>query len=566
MKQSETYNPSIVAKKGPSPLLVFCGLWVLLFLLYLPAARAGFVTDFLYWLNSIKFDSFSSWVNRTEADIHTLYQFRELVTYGFYIVLRTHAWLWHLLFITMQATNAFLLYIIVLRLLVDMAVEKSVVISLGGVLLFCISPYISEVTVWKSCSHYLMGLMMLLLVLMLAQRYIQTLKKKYIVWAMIVYFLSTYSFEIFYITPWLVLMLGLFYRYHAGFDKKIFNKLLLWFFIPELVLFAANLVVFRVVYGTWAAHLTDKNSFALKIEDFGKPIRYFFHLIFMGRFFPEPVKDQVYHFCDSIGCICVFWGLILLASINIAVRFGRMSGKGRVASLLFVWMLMNTVLMIRVGFNGAMQVTCDRYVFCTGAFFYMLVGVLLSFIASNVIRIGVFTLYAIPNLWFGILVNRYWGQSHHVLYGLVHNLPTDGDKKIILLNVPETMHGVPMIYAGENSEYKLMHDMLMPDDLIRQTVFDGMGYNMLTPNDGAHVTVLSDNKVRVTLNQFGTWWWYNGQGAVKYENEDYWAYIMDVGHEYDLTLKKPVSDYLLLYNVGDKWKVVDMSKRDVAQY
>ena len=41
---------------------------------------------------------------------------------------------------------------------------------------------------------------------------------------------------------------------------------------------------------------------------------------------------------------------------------------------------------------------------------------------------------------------------------------------------------------------------------------------------------------------------------------------MDVGHEYDLTLKKPVGDYLLLYNVGDKWKVVDMSKKGVAQY
>ena len=191
---------------------------------------------------------------------------------------------------------------------------------------------------------------------------------------------------------------------------------------------------------------------------------------------------------------------------------------------------------------------------------------MLAFIPSKFIRIGVFALFALPNLWFAIRVNSYWGQSHHVLYGLIHNIPTDGNKAIILLNVPETMYGLPMISTQPNSETKLMHDVLMPDKLIQQTIFDAMGYNMTSPNDGAHVRVLSDNKVRVTLNQFGTWWWYSGHGAVKYENGDYWAYIMDVGHVYDLTLKKPVSDYELLYNVGDKWKVVDMSKRDVEQY
>jgi hypothetical protein len=41
--------------------------------------------------------------------------------------------------------------------------------------------------------------------------------------------------------------------------------------------------------------------------------------------------------------------------------------------------------------------------------------------------------------------------------------------------------------------------------------------------------------------------------------------MIDGGHYYELTLKKPTAQYLLLYEVGDKWKVVDMDKKKVEQ-
>ena len=99
-------------------------------------------------------------------------------------------------------------------------------------------------------------------------------------------------------------------------------------------------------------------------------------------------------------------------------------------------------------------------------------------------------------------------------YGLLHDLPDAGDKIIVLLALPQSMHGIPMMGAGTESEYKMMHNLLLPDKKINNKVYSALSYNMITPDDGAHVKVLSDNKVRVTLNQFGTWWWYNGQGAV----------------------------------------------------
>ena len=127
------------------------------------------------------------------------------------------------------------------------------------------------------------------------------------------------------------------------------------------------------------------------------------------------------------------------------------------------------------------------------------------------------------------------------------------------------MHGIAIIGSEPESEYKLMHDLLLPESKIRNKVYDGLSYNMETPEDGANTKVLNDSMVRVTLNQWGTWWWYEAHGGRSYENEDYKLNMIDGGHFYELTMKHPASQYLLLYQVGDKWHAVDMSKRDVDQ-
>jgi hypothetical protein len=72
--------------------------------------------------------------------------------------------------------------------------------------------------------------------------------------------------------------------------------------------------------------------------------------------------------------------------------------------------------------------------------------------------------------------------------------------------------------------------------------------------------------VRVLLNQWGTWWWYQGQGGISYENEDYKLDMADMGHWYLLRLKHPPEKYLLLYQQGDQWKIVNMKKKGEEQY
>ncbi len=79
-------------------------------MLYLPASQAGRVGDFPGWVTFLNSVGFVDYINRSESGIRSLYQFTQITTYGFYKIFGANAWLWHLLYVTLHAVNAFLLY------------------------------------------------------------------------------------------------------------------------------------------------------------------------------------------------------------------------------------------------------------------------------------------------------------------------------------------------------------------------------------------------------------------------------------------------------------------------
>jgi hypothetical protein len=147
---------------------------------------------------------------------------------------------------------------------------------------------------------------------------------------------------------------------------------------------------------------------------------------------------------------------------------------------------------------------------------------------------------------------------------LLDTFPGSSDKITILLDQPESMHGAPMIQATRGGEFKLMYNLLKPDSLTG-IIMDAVSFNMESPEDGAHIMVVNDSMLHVTANQWGTWWWFDGFGALDRENEYFKIHIMD-GHWYELTLRKPPSQYRLLYQTGGTWKQVDWSKLGQDQY
>lgn len=544
---------------------MFSLLWVLLFLLYLPAARSGRVGDFPGWLYQLRSESFTDYVTRAHSGIRGLYHFTQVCTYFFYLLFGVHAWPWHLLHITLQAFNGFLLFSICRRLLADAGQRDAERIAYAGAILFCISPCITEVVVWESAYHYLQGFLLLLLILRWLQLFQHAQRRSYIWLAGILFFLSTFSLEVFYITPFLSLAMAMYYRFALSYDKAVFRKSIKFFFIPQLLLFALYWLLLSLRYGNIDFAHIGNSAVNDPLANMAKIPKLLFHILFFGRFFPGHLRNKVYTICDSKTAVFIGLSLIGLFLLIIALRIRKMNARTRVVSLLFVWTLMALALVTPMWFPDILLVIYDRYTYFTDGFLFMLLAVLLGSIPSKALKISLFGLYALVNLFFANRLVNYWRQSTEVVDNLVNNFPAPGNKTVIMLSLPECLNGVQMIGSRDEGEYKLMHNMLLRNK-ITNTVYDGLSFNMLTPQDGTHVKVINDSTVDVILNQWGTWWWYGGLGGSSYQTPDYKLNLNDPGHWYELTLKHPAEQYMLLYQVGGNWKKVNWTQKNTDQY
>jgi len=385
---------------------------------------------------------------------------------------------------------------------------------------------------------------------------------KYVWWAAILFFLSTYSLEIFYLTPLFVFALITYYRVALGTDKIISKKALLYFLLPEVFLFAMHLVVLKLIYHSNIAHIGTFNPSA---DYLYKPLKYTFHILFLGRYFPDKLRYKIYSWCELKSVLIIFYSLLILATGYIVFRFRKMEKQWKAAVLLLVWIGIPMCMLLPIWFPQSFIVQYDRYTYLLNAFAYMLFALIAFLVFKKFVALVILFLYGLVNIHFTISLNRYWNQSERVIHNLLYHFPATDNKTVLLLDLPESLKGIPMIGAEEEQGFKEMYNLLTPNN-VNNTVYDVMAYYMVTPSDGAHVTVINDSTVRVILNQWGTWWLREHLGGGSYQTKDYKVNMIDVGHYYDLVLKKPNQQFELLYQTGNgDWHKVNW-KLNTDQY
>jgi hypothetical protein len=538
---------------------VFVTLWLVTFILYVPAAKAGWVIDSAGWLHNIRTLKFWDYINNAQSGIPSLYQFTQFTTYLFYKAFNANPYAWHTLMVTMHATNAFLFFMICRKLFDDSGVKNGRQMAFAAVVLYCVCPHISEVIVWEAAFHYLQGFLLILLIIYWVQKYQHSQQMKYAVAAAITYFCSSYSLEIFYLTPWFVLALAVYYRLALGYDKHIFRKTLRLFFVPQLVIFVLHIIVLRMWYHGQIAHIGE-HTWQPFSSYICKAPRYIFHLLFFGRFFPQDVRMQVYQAIGSTQSLIIFYNIFVLICFGIVSRIAKMSAKGRMAVLMFVWVMISIVIIMPLEFPVIQMVQYDRYSYFLDAFIYMLLVLLVSYIPGRITGILFLSLLGLANVYFTVKENLIWKHATYVDNRLLREFPDPGNKTVVLLNLPQNMEGVPMIGAEADGQFKMMYELFIGKKLPNK-VYDAAAFNMISKVDGAHVKVVNDSMIQVVLNQWGTWWWYESMGARSYENDDYKLDMKSYGNMYELTLKHPAKDYLLLYSIAGQWKPVDWNNK-----
>ncbi|MCD6010433.1 MAG: hypothetical protein K0Q79_295 [Flavipsychrobacter sp.] len=543
---------------------VFIILWAVTFAIYVATRQAGWVIDGVGLLYNMKHQSFWDFINTTYSGDQGFYQLLTLPYYIFYKIWGFSPWMWGTLYITMHALNAMLVFSVFRAVLTDSGVKNSSIIALTTAIIFTFSPHISEVLVWRACFHYLLSFLFLLLVIAQTQKYQHTQRGKYILSAILFFSLSVFTNPIFYLTPFFVLILAIYYKLALGYDKSIFRKTILNIFVPLLVLLSAYFVALYMVYGTVRPHKTALSEPLLVY--LSKPAKYLFHIIFLGRYFSKEAKDGAYRVLESLPVIILFYALVtgyLLLGISKIKAWGSNS---KAIFLFSVCGLMTLFFLIPLAFPmSALWVFYDRYLYYCAPFIYVVAILLVAALVRNkYLLIGLFCAYIDVNLFFTLKVNTSWMEGDAIDKKLIENFPNDESKTVLLLNIPENMNGAAMIGAQRESNLRNMMEVYT-GKLPKNTIYDVASYNMVATYNGAHVKVLNDSTISVVLNHVGTWWWYEGHGALSYETPDYKADMKTVGQHYDLILKHPADKYLLLYSVGDTWKKVDMSKINVQQ-
>ncbi|MES2703348.1 MAG: hypothetical protein V4649_11950 [Bacteroidota bacterium] len=544
--------------------LAFIAYWSIVFLLYLPAARAGRVGDFPGWVTFLNSVSFTDYINRKGSGIPSLYQFTQVVTWFFYKLFGVSAWLWHLLYITMQAINALLLYSFFKKLFIYSEVKFAAIIAFSGALLFCVTPYISEVVVWEPSFHYLLALMMMLGILVCTQNFLYLGKSRYAWLAGLLFFLSSYSLEIFYLTPLFTLSYALHFYFGLKGEKERFKSVLKYIVLPQATLFLLHFLVLKARYHEGIAHIGSM-SLQFSVANCSKGLKYVFHIVGLGRFLPMALRKAVYEFCETGPGLAAFYATVAATIIYIAIRYKKMKPSRRVTVLVFAWCLASLALILPLSFPDLGLVILDRYTYLLDAFIYMLILLLAGQLAGKRMLITFVAIYCLVLARYTHRANAYWRQSAEIVDNLINTFPNDTTKKVLLLSLPECLDGVQMVGTRDDGEFRMMYNALKPVK-ITNAVHDVEAFYMSSPADGAHVTVLDDKTARVTLNQWGTWWLYYGMGATSYQNADYKVNMKDPGHLYEITLKHPAGEYLLLFSTGRKWRVVDWQKKNIDQY
>jgi hypothetical protein len=545
---------------------IFLFFFSILFVLYLPASQAGFVADFTGLIDDLNKSTFWEHINRSHFKVKSLYHFTQLCTWLFYQIFQANHWAWHILQVSLHALNCTLLFIFSKRLFTDSGLPKSNMILLSGCLLFCVSPYVSEVIVWESAFHYLLGFLLFCCNILIAQKYLYQPKKKYVLLSALVYLLATFSIELFYISPLFILALAFYYRFILDYNLAHVKQLLTRLLLPQLVLLLLHFVLVKLAFGHWLPHINGDNLLATDFKIIlSKPLKYLLQALLLLRFYPLDIKQYVYKLCENALVLVVFYTSFFTM---LWVLLRKIKSRNPSQSLIALYLILTALplsLVCGLWFSDFFWVIYDRYAYFFLGFFFLLSSLAVYAVFRNKIIFGCLILCLIlANVIITFKVNLKWGATAHVTDCLMKTLPKSTDKIVLLLNVPQCMNGIAMIGAGDEQVTMQMYNLFYKPT-INYPLYDVCGYNILSLKDGAHVQVLNDSTIRVTLNQWGSWWWYNDNGAISYEHQCYSVKMIDYAHVYELTLKQNKQKYLLLFQVGDKWKSVSMEQLNTEQ-
>lgn len=510
--------------------------------MYAPAYRAGFITDFLGFVEHLREDE-SHWILHsfsmpTFQPLYHLFMAVSIRCFGasplpyFFIYIFLHTWVaWQVLDL---ARSIF---------------PGRVWMHWLSVLCFLSSPYAVEPVTWKVCVHYLIstacicwGMRMLIH------------PQRNSLWIFLLLYLIGLCFlEYSWVFPAIIVVWYYLLRtIHPNYKNLLSTgKFYSTYVIPIIGIFSIFLIVQRLVLGKWIGHYGAETHFNFQPLMLTSHLwQYIMKIGLILRFWDEPLKlhivaciTQLFK-SSTLGIICTII-TVLIFSIIFYQSFVRRTITG----FLFLLLLLGLAPILSLYVYWLQYSENDRLIYLAWVF-WSFIFTFFIFKLPGYLRILVASTYLIFGFSNQIRLIHCWKNAESVLTSLTNRFIFHDAKEILVLNVPTNYQGIHLFASRTGGA---VQDVLTNyrGRKFSGKIYEVAEYNMTSNENGVLVEQLSPQDLKVTLKNLGSWWWYRGFGAKDLATQDYTIRYDHKNLTYYLHWKQPFPEDMVILTQQD---------------
>lgn len=532
---------------------VLIAYFVITALLYYSTKGAGMVFDFNGWLAKYEVGSYADVLNSFGyAGLHQMEQF------AFFSLFKLFAYShfgWYIVFAALHSIAAFTGFLFLKKLLEYYKIENGFSIALLSSTLFLISPYAADTVVNKVTVHYFLATIFIFSALYLEVEFFLFRKKKHFVAICILFVLGLFSLEITYVFPALFFVLWL--ALHSYEKELNWRKALeIYPFIPFALLFLFLLLhkfTIGSVVGHYGAEVHTKFDV---VEIYSNLMRYLMSYLFFYDFYDYKYKEIISQFLAQYGILLIVFSSILALGV-FAVFYKKARRETIVVFSALAMAVISLLPIINLYFVNLFAIENDRYSYLASLFFYFFIVYLIFKIKWKKFKLALMFLFFTLNIYFLMGNIQSFSKSSTLTWSLLQDFRWFEDEVIVLVD-PQCFNGAKMFGTESDTSSFAQSLWLHTKQDRRANIHLVYQMNVANLNDSVVVEKIEKNEFKVSLAQWGNWFWKNNQGATSFENEYYKVEHYPEGKAfYTIVLKEKAQNYKLIYFAAGKWREVN---------
>lgn len=378
---------------------------------------------------------------------------------------------------------------------------------------------------------------------------------KYLVYLNLLLIIGLFSLELSLAIPFILFFYLLVWLLHFQEISKL--KLhLVKILVPQTCLIVSWFSLNKIFLGSVVGHYGTAIHFNFSpILIFGNAFKYLTKYLFFQRYWEHNFKMNIWSYFDKPFMLFSLVSLNILLLVLAFIYFRKLSTRFRLIGLFLLLFFMALLPVVNLYFYVLQYIENDRYGYVASIFFSLLLA-LTFFGLPKILRTISIAAWLSISIFFTFKTNIYWQKSTKVHTQLLKKFDFYNEENIVVLNVPENVHGAPILWTPEENHSTIKESLPLRNHQAFLGNITEVAYHNLTDiNDGVHIKVEDNKHLRVTFNQWGTWFWRKGNGATNYKNELY--EVKFNLNFYDLYLHQVLPNTIFIYWDGKTWQQVD---------